>query len=111
MRILAFDTSSRAGSAALLDDDRLIAAHQLDVSATHSERLLPAVDRLLADAGWTVATSNCSPAPKVRAASLACASASRREGNGDGPGLPLVGVNSLEATALALAFGAPISVR
>jgi tRNA threonylcarbamoyladenosine biosynthesis protein TsaB len=53
MRLLAIETSSLAGGVALLDDERLVAEYLLDVSATHSERLLAAVDRVLADARWT----------------------------------------------------------
>src|SRR5262249_27682053 len=44
--------STRAGGAALLDGERVIGEYVLDVSATHSERLMAAIDRLLADAGW-----------------------------------------------------------
>lgn len=54
MRLLAVETSTLAGGAALLEDDRVVGEYVLDVRATHSERLMPAVDRLLADAGWTV---------------------------------------------------------
>src|SRR5919109_3236596 len=53
MRVLAVETSSRAGGVALLDGERLVAEYLLDVSATHSERLMAAVDRVLADARWT----------------------------------------------------------
>jgi tRNA threonylcarbamoyladenosine biosynthesis protein TsaB len=53
MRLLAVETSSLAGGVALLDDERLIAEYVLDVSVTHSERLMAAVDRVLADAQWT----------------------------------------------------------
>lgn len=53
MRVLAVETSSLAGGVALLDDERLVAEYLLDVSVTHSERLMSAVDRLLADARWT----------------------------------------------------------
>lgn len=52
MRLLAVETSTLAGGVAILEDDRLRGEYLLDVSATHSERLLPAIDRLLADAGW-----------------------------------------------------------
>ena len=52
MRVLAVETSTRAGGVALLDDDRLVAEYLLDVSVTHSERLMSAVDRVLADARW-----------------------------------------------------------
>src|ERR1041384_3228184 len=53
MRVLAVETSSLAGGVALLDGPRLVAEYLLDVSVTHSERLMSAVDRVLADARWT----------------------------------------------------------
>jgi tRNA threonylcarbamoyladenosine biosynthesis protein TsaB len=53
MRVLAVETSTLAGGVALLDDDRLLAEHLVDVRVTHSERLLVTIDRALADAGWT----------------------------------------------------------
>ncbi|HXH82846.1 MAG TPA: tRNA (adenosine(37)-N6)-threonylcarbamoyltransferase complex dimerization subunit type 1 TsaB, partial [Candidatus Tectomicrobia bacterium] len=53
MRVLAVETSTLAGGVALLEDDRLVAEYLLDVRRTHSERLLAAVDRVLADAGWS----------------------------------------------------------
>jgi tRNA threonylcarbamoyladenosine biosynthesis protein TsaB len=53
MRVLAVETSSLAGGVALLDGERLVAEYLLDVSVTHSERLMAAVERVLADACWT----------------------------------------------------------
>jgi tRNA threonylcarbamoyladenosine biosynthesis protein TsaB len=53
MRVLAVEASSLAGGVALLDDERLVAEYLLDVSVTHSERLMAAVDRVLSDARWT----------------------------------------------------------
>lgn len=53
MRLLAVETSTLAGGVALLDGERLRGEYLLDVRATHSERLMPAIDRLLADAGWS----------------------------------------------------------
>jgi tRNA threonylcarbamoyladenosine biosynthesis protein TsaB len=55
VRLLAVETSTLAGGVALLEDERLRGEYLLDVRATHSERLMPAIDRLLADAGWTAA--------------------------------------------------------
>jgi tRNA threonylcarbamoyladenosine biosynthesis protein TsaB len=52
MRVLAVETSSLAGGVALLDDERLVAEYLLDVSVTHSERLMAAIDQALADARW-----------------------------------------------------------
>ena len=54
MRVLAVETSTLAGGAALLDGELVVGEYVLDVSATHSERLMGAIDRLLTDAGWTV---------------------------------------------------------
>ena len=50
---MAVETSTLAGGAALLDGDRVIGELLLDVRITHSERLMPAIDRLLRDASWT----------------------------------------------------------
>lgn len=52
MRVLALETSTLAGGVALVDGEGLVAEYVLDVSVTHSERLLAAVDRVLADARW-----------------------------------------------------------
>src|SRR5213594_1928322 len=54
MRLLAVETSTLAGGAALLDGELVVGEYALDVSRTHSERLMGAIDRLLTDAGWTV---------------------------------------------------------
>ena len=55
MRLLAVETSTRAGGVALVDGDRLVAEYLLDVSVTHSERLLGAIDTVMTDAGWVPA--------------------------------------------------------
>src|SRR5215470_19138995 len=49
---MAVETSTLAGGVALLDGERLVGEYLLDVRATHSERLMPTIDRVLADAGW-----------------------------------------------------------
>jgi len=54
MRVLAVETSTLAGGAALLDGGLVVGEYTLDISLTHSERLMGAIDRLLTDAGWTV---------------------------------------------------------
>jgi len=53
MRVLAVETSTLAGGVALVDGDRLVAEYLLDVSVTHSERLLSAIDTVMTDARWT----------------------------------------------------------
>ncbi len=52
MRILAVETSSRRGSVALLEDQRLVASLEHEQPNSHAERLLPMVEQLLAEAGW-----------------------------------------------------------
>jgi len=52
VRILGIESSSRRGSVALLEGDRLIASLEHEEPNAHAERLLPLLERLLADAGW-----------------------------------------------------------
>jgi tRNA threonylcarbamoyladenosine biosynthesis protein TsaB len=54
MRILAVETATLAGSAALLEGGQVIGESMLDVALTHSERLMAMVDRLLQDCGREV---------------------------------------------------------
>jgi tRNA threonylcarbamoyladenosine biosynthesis protein TsaB len=79
----------------------------LDVAATHSERLLPAIDRALVDAGWTLAELEliaCAKGPgSFTGLRIGLATA---KGLALAREVPLVGVNSLEATALGHAFAA-----
>src|SRR2546425_11536063 len=56
MRLLALDTTTRAGSAAMVEDDRVVDERGGDAARTHAERLpaeilalLDAHDRTLAD--------------------------------------------------------------
>ncbi len=52
MRILGIESSSRRGSVALLEGERLIASVEHEQPNSHAERLLPLLEQLLADAGW-----------------------------------------------------------
>lgn len=52
MKVLGVETSTPAGGAALLDGDQLVAEYTLNVTTTHSERVLATIDRLLQDSGW-----------------------------------------------------------
>ena len=52
MRILGIESSSRRGSVALLDGERLIASVEHEEPNSHAERLLPMLEQLLVDAGW-----------------------------------------------------------
>lgn len=52
MRILGIESSSRRGSVALLEGQRLIASLEHEHPNSHAERLLPLIERLLSEAGW-----------------------------------------------------------
>ncbi len=52
MRMLAVETATLAGSAALLEGGQVIGQIALNVALTHSERLMAMVDRLLQDCRW-----------------------------------------------------------
>src|SRR6266446_2885363 len=51
MKVLALESATLSGGAALVDGERLLGEITLDVAVTHSERLMAAVDRLVADCG------------------------------------------------------------
>lgn len=52
MRILGIESSSRRGSVALLEGERLVASIEHEQPNSHAERLLPLLEQLLAEAGW-----------------------------------------------------------
>src|SRR4030042_5849326 len=54
MKILGSDTSTSCGSIGLIDDDTVIAEYLLDVSVTHSERLLNSIDYVLKQGGCSL---------------------------------------------------------
>src|SRR2546428_8438510 len=51
MKLLAVESATLSGGFGLLDGDRLLAEITLNIAIPHSERLMSAVDRLLADCG------------------------------------------------------------
>ena len=69
MRLLAWDTSSKSGALAAVEWDhahpkgagglRLVSEWTLNIDATHSERLLWAVDELLQSCRWDLASVDC----------------------------------------------------
>jgi tRNA threonylcarbamoyladenosine biosynthesis protein TsaB len=52
MKVLALDTTTRAGSVALVENDRIIAERRGDPSRTHAERLPQDILSLLEAHGW-----------------------------------------------------------
>ena len=63
MKVLGIDTSTSCGSVALIEDEGVISEYVLDISVTHSERLLGAIEFVLKQAhcpieqieGWVIA--------------------------------------------------------
>jgi tRNA threonylcarbamoyladenosine biosynthesis protein TsaB len=52
VRTIGFESSSRRGSVALIEGNRLIACLSHEEPNSHAELLLPLLERLLAEAGW-----------------------------------------------------------
>jgi tRNA threonylcarbamoyladenosine biosynthesis protein TsaB len=105
MRVLAVDTSTLAGGVALLDGDRVVGESLLDVRTTHSERVMVAVDRALADAGW--------PSPSLDGFAVTVGPGSFTglriglaavKGLALALGRPIAGVPTLDAMAAGLPF-------
>jgi tRNA threonylcarbamoyladenosine biosynthesis protein TsaB len=100
MRVLALDTTTAAGSVALIDDAEAIAERRGDPSRTHAERLPGEIISLLASAGAAISS--------VDLFAVACGPGSftgLRIGIATMQGLafvtnrPIVGVSALEALA------------
>ena len=103
MKILAFETSAKAGSVALMEDGKLLGENYQNTGLTHSQTLLSMAEALLAHCGY---------APKdVEAVAVAAGPGSFtgvRIGVAAAKGLawggekPCYGVSTLEAMALNL---------
>jgi tRNA threonylcarbamoyladenosine biosynthesis protein TsaB len=103
MLVLGIETATTQGSVALFGGNGLVSEYTLNVEITHSERLLPAVDRVLQDAG--VALDHL----EGIAVSIGPGSftglrigLSTAKGLAYATGLPVVGVPTLEAMAWTL---------
>lgn len=55
MRILAVETSTRTGALALLESGVVVAESRVNITVTHGERLLGAIDGVLRSARWQLA--------------------------------------------------------
>jgi tRNA threonylcarbamoyladenosine biosynthesis protein TsaB len=107
MRVLAIETSTLAGGVALVDGERLVAEYLLDVSVTHSERLLAAVDRVLADTGWTVRdVQGLAVSAGPGSFTGLRVGISTAKGLAMASGLPIAAVPTLDAIATALPWAA-----
>jgi tRNA threonylcarbamoyladenosine biosynthesis protein TsaB len=105
MRLLALDTSTLAGSIALLEDDLLRAEVNMNLGRKHTERLLPGMD-------WIFSELEIEPA-QIEAIAVGIGPGSftgLRVGLATAKGLalsleiPIVGVSSLDALAWQVRF-------
>ena len=103
MKILAFETSAKAGSVALLEDGKLLAESYQNTGLTHSQTLMAMAEDMLKSANLT--------AKDVEAVAVAAGPGSftgvrigvaAAKGLAWGGELPCYGVSTLEAMALQL---------
>ncbi|HHW09488.1 MAG TPA: tRNA (adenosine(37)-N6)-threonylcarbamoyltransferase complex dimerization subunit type 1 TsaB [Firmicutes bacterium] len=104
MRLLALDTSTSTGGAALWENGHIQDEILLEVAATHSERLLPAVASLMSAAGWE-GSSLAAIAVAVGPGSFTGLriGVTTAKALAYGWSLPLIGVSTLEAMAWQIA--------
>ncbi len=101
--ILAFETSAKAGSVALLEGEKLLGERYQNTGLTHSQTLLPMAQNLIAECGYAPAD--------VQAVAVAAGPGSftgvrigvaAAKGFAWGSQIPCYGVSTLEAMALQL---------
>ena len=105
MLVLGVETSTMQGGAALVGDDGLCTEYTLNIEATHSERLLPTIERMLRDAGIGLdALSGLAVSIGPGSFTGLRIGLSTVKGLAYATGLPVVGVPTLEALACNVAF-------
>ncbi|HZY31139.1 MAG TPA: tRNA (adenosine(37)-N6)-threonylcarbamoyltransferase complex dimerization subunit type 1 TsaB [Candidatus Methylomirabilis sp.] len=105
MLVMGIETSTMQGGVALLSEQGLLSEYLLNVKATHTERLLPSIDRVVRDAGIALS--------QVEGIAVAIGPGSftglriglsTAKGLAIAAGKPLVGVSTLQAMAWTLPF-------
>lgn len=103
MLILAFETSAKAASAALLKDGALLAESYQNTGLTHSQTLLSMAEGLMADCGYTPADVDAVAAAAGPGSFTGIRiGVSAAKGFAWGREIPCCGVSTLEAMALQL---------
>lgn len=104
MRILAFESSAKAASAALLEDDVLLAESFQNNGKTHSATLMPMAEQLLRDCGFKAADLDLVAVAmgpgSFTGVRIGVAAA---KGLAWAAGKPICGVSTLEAMATQIA--------
>ena len=103
MLILAFETSAKAGSVALMEEGKLLGENYCNTGLTHSQTLLKMAEDLLASCGYTPqdvgAVAVAAGPGSFTGVRIGVAAA---KGYAWGSQLPCCGVSTLEAMALSL---------
>ena len=103
MLILAFETTAKAGSVALLEDNKLLAESYQNTGLTHSQTLMVMAEDMLKAAGKTMADVNAVAVAEgpgsFTGVRIGVAAA---KGLAWGAELPCYGVSTLESMALTL---------
>ncbi len=103
MLVLGIETSTKQGGVALVGEAGLLSEYTLNVEVTHSERLLPAVDRVLQDAGLGLdAVGGIAVSAGPGSFTGLRIGLSTAKGLAYATGLPVVAVPTLEALAWTL---------
>ncbi len=107
MRLLAVETSTLTGAVALLEGAVVVAESRLNIAVTHGERLLVAVDGILAAARWRLADlEGLAVAIGPGSFTGLRIGVSTVKSLAFSPGKPVVGVPTLDALAWTLPFAA-----
>lgn len=105
MIILALDTTAVTASVALLDNEKVIASFDIHNKLTHSEKLLPMIDEVLKNSGYTIDEVELIAVSKgpgsFTGVRIGVATA---KGLAFSKGLSIIGVSALEAMAESVRF-------
>jgi tRNA threonylcarbamoyladenosine biosynthesis protein TsaB len=108
MRILAFDTSTLYGSAALADDGEIVGEIRFLAKSSHSTLILPAIERLLAMAGVAPAELDAIAAVVGPGSFTGLrVGISTAQGLALGANLPCLGITAFDALAARIRGTAP----
>jgi tRNA threonylcarbamoyladenosine biosynthesis protein TsaB len=110
MKILAIETSTYAGSIAVVGDDAILGEYYFNIGPVHTEKLIPSIDWLLSELGM-VKSDLSGVAVSLGPGSFTSlrVGISTAKGICYSLGIPLVGVSSLKALAMNLPF-APYNI-
>lgn len=106
MYILAIESSGNVASAAVAEDSKILAEYTVNIGKTHSQTLLPMIDRVLADAEVSVNEMDAIAVSRGPGSftGLRIGSATAK-GLAAAAGIPIVEVPTLEALAIGVASG------